>query len=112
MLAHLLTIGAFDGRGIVARLHAQHVTRIFQRRPTLRLFSTTPLTAPTADGSGAAGCAALHHAQGRSNCVEDTLFGNHVQHRVRWDRAVGKRLNLNLQEHTDKSKQPKQTLRN
>ncbi|MNQ91974.1 hypothetical protein D3C85_1073760 [compost metagenome] len=80
MFAHQLAIGAFDGRRIVGRFDAQHITRIFQRRTTLRLLPAAArrLLLITATKLGSA----LHHAQElvELHAGNAQLFGNHIQH--------------------------------
>ena len=78
VLAHQLTIGAFDGRDIVRRLHAEDVAGIFKRGATLRLL-------PAAGGvllliTTAKLRAALHHTQElvELHAGNAQLFGNHI----------------------------------
>ncbi|CSF10243.1 Uncharacterised protein [Shigella sonnei] len=61
VFTHQLTVGTFDGGRIIRRLHAQHITGIFQRRATLRLLPVT--TARLLLITAAKLCTALHHAQ-------------------------------------------------
>ena len=102
VLAHQLTIGAFDGRNIVRRLHAEDVTGIFKRRATLRLL-------PAAAGrllllTAAKVRAALHHAQEliELHAGNAQLFSNHIQDVpfIRMQRAIREGgLDLNFQKH-------------
>ena len=105
VLAHLLTVSAFNGGRIVGRFHPQYVAGVLQRRAALRLLpaTATELLLITA----AKLCAPLHHAQELIELSPGNtqLFGNHIQHftLVGMQRTIGKRrLNLNFKKHANK----------